>query len=133
MSETKGLTIVTADDDDMNLYILLKNIKDGGHTGIGFEEGDVTWDYLEAHPDEVDIVLLDKMMKTLDGLEIIRRMKAHPVLKNVPVILQSGDAVTHKINEALALGADGYLVKPYNSQQLYNLISEVMEKQCTAI
>jgi CheY-like chemotaxis protein len=122
----KDLRIIAADDDEITLFILLKNITDGGHSGVGFGEGVLTWEHLEAYPHEVDLVILDKMMAAISGLEIIRRMKGHPVLKNIPVIIQSGDAVSEKIREAMDMGADGYITKPYNQRQLLELIDEVM-------
>jgi CheY-like chemotaxis protein len=122
----QNLRIIAADDDETTLYILLRHITDGGHIGIGFEEGMPTLNHLEAHPHEVDLVILDKMMTTISGLEIIRRMKEHPILKNIPVIIQSGDAVPERIREAMDMGADGYITKPYSRDQLLALIGRVM-------
>ena len=126
MSETKRLRIVTADDDEMNLMILLKNIKDYDYTAIGFEEGDITWQYLEAHPNDVDLVLLDKMMTTMSGIEIMEHMQEHPVLKHIPVIIQSGDAAPDRIAAAMAAGAKGYITKPFGQQQLLDMIDQVV-------
>lgn len=125
MSDLNKLRLVVADDNEMNLMILIKSTEIGGHSTIGFEEGDITWEYLESHPNDVDVVLLDIMMHTMSGLEIMERMKNHPILQHIPVILQSGIASPDKVEEALAAGAKGYLVKPYNQKQLLAMITKV--------
>tara|TARA_B100001778_G_C18512077_1_gene594702 strand:- start:155 stop:556 length:402 start_codon:yes stop_codon:yes gene_type:complete len=127
MEHVKGLRIVGADDDVINVEIMVKNLKDGGHTATIFEEGRVTWEHLQAHPDDVDIVLLDKMMVTMTGMEINNEMKKHPILKDVPVIIQSGDAVPERIQEALDQGVDKYVVKPFTTEDLLLAIDEVAQ------
>jgi chemotaxis family two-component system response regulator PixG len=128
MIDIKSLRIVAADDDDLNLFILLKCIQDAGHIATGFPEGNVTWEYLSSHPGEVDLVILDKMMAKMSGIEVIQRMKAHPLLKNIPVILQTGDAVPERIKEGLDAGADRYITKPFSPDQLMEIVQEEVIK-----
>ncbi len=128
MTEIKNLRIVVAEDDDLNLFIVMKTLADYGHVGIEFPDGDVTWEYLCENPREVDIVILDKMMLKMHGLEVVRRMKDHAILKNTPIIIQSGDAFPDKIQEALDVGIDKYITKPFEGSELLAVIQEVAEK-----
>lgn len=124
MAEGRDLRIIAADDDDINLIILKKILDNAGYKGICFGEGEETWHYLEEHPDEADLVILDKMMHSMSGLEIIKRMKAHPVLKDVPIIMQTGDASPERIKEGLDVGADRYITKPFSPDQLLEIVQE---------
>src|ERR1700743_2874422 len=128
MEAIKGLRIVVAEDDEFNMFIVMKALKDAGHIGIEFPDGDVAWEYLSHHPSEVDMVILDKMMINMHGLEIVRKMKEHLILKNIPIIIQSGDAYPDKIKEAMDAGIDYYLTKPFDDFKLLEVIQEVAEK-----
>jgi CheY-like chemotaxis protein len=122
-------TILLVDDDELNLMILIKNAKAAGYTVKPFEDSLQAWDYLQAHPAEIDIAVLDKMMPNLDGLEILRRMKQSNELKHIPVIMQTGDVSSSKMCEGLLLGAYYYLTKPF-SPEVFNAILHSAEKEC---
>ncbi len=71
-----------------------------------------------------DIVLLDFIMPKTDGLEICKRIKAHPVLKDIPVIIftAAGEKnIDQRIREA---GAQDYISKPFDTQALVSLIKK---------
>lgn len=128
MAETHGLHIVVAEDDDLNLLIVTKTLRDAGHTCIEFYDGHLAWAYLCEHPIEVDMVILDKMMIQMHGLEVVRRMKEHPILKSTPIIIQTGDAYPDKIKEAVDAGIDCYITKPFESQDLLEVVNDVATK-----
>ena len=123
MQYTPKFRVVVADDEETNLYILMKNMRDNGYAAKGFDGGLKAWEYLKNNPHSVDLVILDKMMYDLNGLEIIRRMKEHPILKYTPVMIQSGDA---NIEEGINAGADRYLMKPFRSADLLSVVHELM-------
>jgi len=78
----------------------------------------------EGH--EVDLVLLDVMVPEMDGYEVITRVKADPVLCNTPIIMTTAlDSVSDK-TLGLGLGADDYLTKPFDPQELLARIDAVM-------
>ena len=73
-----------------------------------------------------DLVLLDLNLPDISGDEVLRRLKSDPVLKGVPVLMVSADAMTDRIEQLLALGADGYLTKPYKVTELLKRIEEML-------
>lgn len=125
MADIRGLRIVVAEDDDLNLFIIMKVLKDAGHIGVEFPDGHLAWNYLKDHPREVDIVILDKMMLQMHGLEVVKNMKDHATLKNIPIIIQSGDAYQDKIDEAFQAGIDRYITKPFENELLLAVVQEV--------
>jgi len=125
----QSLKVMTVDDDTFNLEILNKNLKDAGFNSISFEDGDVAWDYLVSHPAEIDIVLLDKMMPNLNGMEVLSRMKKNDQLRNIPVILQTGDMGIEQMREGLAAGAYYYLEKPFDPSIMISLVNAIVRDQ----
>lgn len=116
------LKVIVVDDDKLNLEILLKNLQNSGFATMGFEDGDVCWTYLEKNPKEVDILLLDKMMPRMNGMEVLARMKGHKILKEVPVIIQTGDVGIEETKKGLAAGAQYYLAKPFDPGVMISIV-----------
>jgi len=128
MADVKNLRILVAEDDDLNLFITMKTIESTGNVGMGFPHGTAAWEYLEKNPDSVDMVILDKMMVQLHGLEFVKRMKEHPIFKNIPIIMQSGDAYPDRIKEAVEMGIDCYITKPFKANELLQVIQDIAAK-----
>jgi len=119
----KPLRIVVADDEELNLEILMRTIRGAGYKAQGFDDGDKALDYIKSNPGSVDIVILDKMMPNMSGLTVLKHIKADPALKNIPVILQTGDVGINQLKEGLDAGAYYYLSKPFYSEMLLSLIN----------
>lgn len=66
---------------------------------------------LEKAKEGVDLILLDIMLPKLNGLEVLKRLKANPNLKNIPVVLLTNLGQASVIHKAFQLGAVGYLMK----------------------
>lgn len=112
--QTQSLKVMAVDDDDINLEILLKNLRDAGYEAVGCKDGVEAWDKLNANPEDVDIVLLDKMMPRMNGMEVLSKMQHHEMLKQIPVIIQTGDVGVNEVRDGLASGAYHYLCKPFD-------------------
>lgn len=122
------LKVMAVDDDKTNLEILMKNLKDSGYDSIGFEDGDTAWTYLAQNPEEIDIILLDKMMPRMDGMEVLDNIKSHSLLRNIPVIIQTGDVENAKteadrLKANLTAGAYYYLEKPFDPSVMVSLVN----------
>lgn len=72
-----------------------------------------------------DLVLLDVMLPDADGFDILLRMRQHPALKNVPVIMMTGKATREAVIKGLAGGADGYVTKPFEADALLEAVRAV--------
>ena len=71
---------------------------------------------MRAHPP--DLVLSAVMMPVLDGVELLRALRADPVLCEIPVMLLSARAAEESLLEGIETGADDYLVKPFSAREL---------------
>jgi CheY-like chemotaxis protein len=79
----------------------------------------------EARP---DLVLLDVMLPDGDGFEILAKLRARPEFAMLPVVLLTVKAELVDIRNGLALGADGYITKPYSTNQLAEVIGRVLKQ-----
>ena len=77
-----------------------------------------------------DLILLDVMMPRVDGIAFLRRLRADPRLGIVPVLLVT--AYLDTLERGIAAGAQGYLAKPFTSQQLRAAISRFLQVQSAA-
>jgi len=75
---------------------------------------------------EIDLVLLDIMMPQMDGYEVIARIKADPLLSNTSVIMTTALDSTGDKTLSLGMGADDYITKPFDPQELLARIDAVM-------
>lgn len=82
---------------------------------------------LALHP--IDVMTLDLNMPDMHGMEVLRFVRAHPVFKNLPVVILStkGDPVSQ--TEAMEAGASLYLTKPFSPAHLCNRVMEFLQNQ----
>lgn len=63
-----------------------------------------------------DLILLDVLMPDLDGYAVLERLRANPASRDIPVIFLSGLDAAEELNKSAALGAAGFLTKPYQPE-----------------
>lgn len=125
MSHTPRVLIV--DDEPFNVEILLEYLEDSGYELDTAEDGQEAWEKLEAAPDYFDVVILDRMMPRMNGMEVLARLKAHPVMQSIPVILQTALAAEDEILEGMQAGAWYYLTKPFDEELLRSVLGTAIE------
>ena len=77
----------------------------------------------------VDLVLLDVMMPGMDGYEVCRRIKGDPRWRHVPVIMLTAKDTTRDKIHGLEVGADDYITKPFNTDELVARIRVLLRIQ----
>jgi len=125
MSEQSPL-ILLVDDEPFNLQILEEILKHSGYKTVSAANGLDAWQLLESSYQKFDAVLLDWMMPKMDGMAVLKRMKAHDEMHKLPVILQTAKAKKHEVVEGLKAGAHHYLIKPYGREQLLAIVKTVV-------
>lgn len=73
-----------------------------------------------------DLVLLDVRLQDADGFDILTRMRQHPVLKGLPVIMMTGETTREAVLRGLQGGADGYVTKPFRADALVAAVRAVL-------
>jgi len=74
----------------------------------------------------VDVILSDIHMPVMDGFGLLRALTAQEDLRDVPVVLITTESSHSRLQEALALGARGYLRKPFRPEEVRALLAQIM-------
>ena len=107
--------------DDSTLLHRMYDFMLGGHDVVHAVDGVDALEKLAADP-ALELVFLDINMPRLDGLEVLKMIKADPKTRGLPVIMVSTHGEEHDTKRALALGADGYVRKPFRQDAIAQLI-----------
>jgi two-component system, cell cycle response regulator DivK len=81
---------------------------------------------LRAESCRPDIVILDLWMPGMDGWEVMRRLRSHPLTSDIPVLVVSARVTSDEPERALAAGCDGFIGKPYSPDALTLEATRVM-------
>jgi len=114
------VTILIAEDDTGHFILTKRHLSEAGLSNriVHLPDGQVTIDYLENNctngnwKKNKHLLLLDIRMPKLDGIEILEKMKKHPELKNIPVIIVTTSDNPANTLKCSQLGCDGYIIKP---------------------
>ena len=119
--------ILAVDDLPENRELVARYLSRHGHIVITADGGKQALRTLRQT--DVDVVLLDLMMPGMDGHEVLRRIKANPDWRAIPVIVISGSQDMDGIIECIEAGADDYLFKPFNPVLLQARIKAGIERK----
>lgn len=78
-------------------------------------------------------VVLDILLPHVNGLEVLRRLRAHPKWQHTPVLVLSAKDQITDIEAALAAGADDYLVKPFDADELLARVKRCLARQAASL
>lgn len=120
--------ILAVDDESLWLDLISRYLQGLGYNIITVGAGQQALDVLHADPCGFDLVILDKFMEGLNGMEVLRRIKADADLKVLPVILATGDAQAERDMEGIRAGAYYYLVKPFSALQLRAVVTNALNQ-----
>jgi len=90
------------------------------------DDGQQALDRLGANTD-TDLIFLDINMPVMDGLEFLERVKKDPSLAEIPVVIISTEGSEEDTQRGLEAGAVAYIKKPFQNEQVHEVIAEVME------
>ena len=114
--------ILVVDDEPMNLEIIGDVLDDPAYVVSNAMNGELAWQAMLAAELPPHLVLLDRMMPVLDGIELLKRIKLEPRFAEIPVIMQSAAGSSREIAEGVAAGAWYYLPKPYAPNDLLTIV-----------
>lgn len=107
---------------DIEIYALQAT----GFEARGFEDGTGFWQALQTERPE--LVVLDVMLPGIDGVELLRRMRASSAFSAIPVIMATAKGAEYDKIQSLDLGADDYVVKPFGVMELVSRIKAVLRR-----
>ena len=120
-------SLLVVDDNPTNRDLLSRQLARSGYVVATAATGEEAFARMAAQP--FDVVLLDILMPDVDGLEVLRRMKADAQLRSIPVIMISSLDEIEGAIRCLEAGAADYLTKPFDPRLLEVRIGGVLEVQ----
>jgi len=117
-----GLRILVVDDSEINREVAQRILAGEGAQVALAHDGRQAVDWLQAHPDEADIVLMDVQMPVMNGYEATRQIRRVPALAELPVVALTAGAFMEQQDLANAAGMNSFIAKPFDVDAAIALI-----------
>jgi two-component system, chemotaxis family, chemotaxis protein CheY len=122
--------LITDDSPAMRSFVRRVIELSGFELSACFEAGDGAEALAILEKEWVDAILTDINMPGVDGEELLRRLAADEMLRGIPAIVISTDATTKRIERLMALGARGYVTKPFRPEALRAQLERTLGVPC---
>lgn len=124
--ETMNLArILIAEDDSQTRHMLVDYLEQEGYEVVGVKDGEDALSVI--HEQDVDVILTDLKMPKLDGMSLLSKVKREK--PGIVVLMMTGYACVDTAVEAMKLGAEDYITKPVNLEELRIQLCKAIEKQ----
>jgi two-component system, chemotaxis family, chemotaxis protein CheY len=117
--------IMTVDDSASVRQMVAFTLKEAGYEVVEAIDGKDALTKLQANP--VHMVITDLNMPNLDGIGLIKGVRANAAYKFIPIIMLTTESQDTKKQEGKTAGATGWIVKPFKPEQLITVIKKVLE------
>lgn len=116
-------TVLTVDDSRTMREMVSFTLKSAGYEVIEAADGQQALGV--ANTNRVDLVIADLNMPVMDGLTLIRRLRALPAYRTIPILMLTTESDDRKKQEGRSAGATGWIVKPFNPDKLISVVQKV--------
>lgn len=117
-----NVRILIVDDEDFNRQTLRYCLEPEGFVIDEAGDGAEAWAVLNTGDVQYDAILLDRKMPEMDGMEVLAKIKGDPVLKDIPVVMQTAMDLEAEIVDGIEAGVYYYLTKPYDVDVLVSVV-----------
>lgn len=126
---SQPVVLIAEDDRDLQELLWL-NLRMSGVAVLSASDGPTALRLAREHCPEA--IVLDVMMPGLDGLSVLRNLRADPATAGIPVVVVTACSNETEIWDGWQAGADHYLTKPVRLQSLIDLITRIVQGTATA-
>ena len=117
-------TILTVDDSASIRQMVAFTLKSAGYTVLEAADGNAGLNSAKSNP--IDLILTDQNMPGMDGLTLIKALRALPQYRSTPILMLTTEAGDAMKQQGRAAGATGWLVKPFDPQKLLDVVKKVL-------
>jgi two-component system, chemotaxis family, chemotaxis protein CheY len=118
-------TVILAVDDSASMRQMVNfTLKGAGYEVVQATDGVEALDYARGHA--VDLVLTDVNMPRMDGITLVKELRALPTYRHTPMLMLTTESSQEKKLQGKQAGATGWIVKPFNPEQLLATIARVL-------
>ena len=117
-------SVLTVDDSASIRQMVAFTLKSAGYTVVEAPDGNAG--LATAKSKQIDLVLTDQNMPGMDGLTLIKALRALPQYRSTPILMLTTEAGDAMKQQGRAAGATGWLVKPLDPQKLLEVVKKVI-------
>lgn len=122
MTDRKQILLV--DDEERVLEVLSRRLKSWGYEVLTAVDGEECLQMVGDH--QPDLILLDILLPKMRGREVCTQLKDNSQTRHIPIVFLTALGMPEQIEAGFNLGAVGYIIKPFNPQELRERISECL-------
>ncbi len=115
--------VLTVDDSQTIREMVSFTLKGAGFEVVEAEDGRKALDLLGST--KVDVIITDLNMPNMDGITLIKELRANPAHKFVPILMLTTESQEAKKSEGRGAGATGWIVKPFDPEKLVQVVNKV--------
>ncbi len=119
-----GKVIMTADDSASIRQMVTFTLEQAGYSVVEAVDGKDAADKLSKN--KVDMLVTDLNMPNMNGLELIKETRSRDEYKFIPIIMLTTESQAEMKQEGKAAGATGWIVKPFQPEQLIGVVKKVL-------
>ncbi|MBA7693718.1 Response regulator SaeR [subsurface metagenome] len=123
----KKHVILVVDDEPDILNLTEKFLKLGNFDTLTSANAKEAMQVVEERCNDISLMLLDVMMPGRSGMDVLRQIKAEERYKHILVVLFTVKSFNEDIQKGQALGADGYIVKPFSGKDLLKYVQDKLQ------
>ncbi len=116
--------IMTADDSGSVRQMVSFTLKQAGYEVVEAEDGEDAAVKIGAQ--KIDMLITDLNMPRLDGIGLIKKVRANPLYKFIPIIMLTTESQPEMKQKGKSAGATGWIIKPFKPDQLLGIIKKVL-------
>lgn len=124
----KQTTVLVVEDNPTTLRLVVAMLEQEQYAVTQASNGQEAMQFLEQQPTAYDVVLLDRMMPVMDGMEVTRRVQADSQLRAIPIIMLTAADRPEEISEGIKAGVFYYLTKPIERKTLLSILSSAVKE-----
>ena len=120
-----NMKILVVEDDELNAYSLTSVLTNQNYAVEVATDGDTAWNFIQTY--DYDLILLDVVLPKLDGISLCRQIRSSGL--QMPILLLTGCDSSHEKAIGLDAGADDYVVKPFNAEELIARVRALLRRK----
>ena len=124
MSTASKHSFLIVDDTDIMRDLVKLHLENDGHKVTTADSGNKAIEILQS--EKFDVILLDIEMPDMDGIEVLKNIRAETAKNNTKIIMLTANKDLTSVKQCLGLGANDYMLKPFNSASLMQRVNKLL-------
>jgi len=127
--ESSRATILIVDDEPVNIDTICAHLENDGFDLVTATDGRQAMRLLESNPARYDVVILDRAMPGVDGMQVLGSIKENESTEHIPVLMQTAKDADQEVVEGLRAGAYYHLTRPYDGDVLKTVVRSAVNNR----